>query len=594
MKNIRQHIFIIGSLFVFFLLVGCTEAEDVELSVTADTIEQGKWLGEVTTDLAKYEPGDTVNFTLSLTEEVKGKVFVQYKHLNEVVAEQNVELKNQNEITWKWTPGEDDFTGYLAEVFLVKSNEVVDHLNIGVDVSSDWGKFPRYGYLADYYVQDEAEQKAVIDNLNRFHINGIQFYDWQWYHEKPVKTENGEVASEWKDIANRIVYRDTVQNYINLAHEKNMKAMNYNLLFGASEDYEQYGIKKEWGLFKDQNGNQQDVHPLPTLWAYDIQLFNPGNANWQEAIFESQKEVFDKLGFDGWHVDQLGDRSPLWTANGTPINLAQTYRPFLENAKETLDVDLVLNAVSQYGQQEIAKSPVEFLYTESWDEPLYQDLKHVIDNNWEYSNGELNTVLAAYMNYDLSDSRGYFNTPGILYTNATIFAAGGAHLELGENMLSKEYFPHKTLEITDELRAELIRYYDFMVAYQNLLRDGAVEIEKEVTSDSMVTFTNEAQQGAVWYFAKQKDNKEILHFLNYSDVNSMEWKDTNGTQPEPELLENISVTMSTDKEVANVWMATPDGYNGSSVALDFEQEGNSVSFNLPSLKYWNMVVIEYK
>ncbi len=578
-------------------LVGCTEEEpeEIDLSVKSETIEQGKWLKEVNTDLARYEPGKPVQFKLSLNEEVnKGKVFIQYKHLDKIVDEQNVKVKGENEITWEWTPAEDDFTGYMAEVFLVKSDKVVDHLNIGVDVSSDWGKFPRYGYLADYFIKDEEQQKSVIDNLNRFHINGLQFYDWQWYHEKPVKTENGQVVDQWKDIANRIVYKDAVENYISLAHDRNMKAMNYNLFFGASNEYEKYGIEKEWGLFKDANGNQLDVHPLPTLWAYDIQLFNPGDPNWQNAIFDSQQEVFETFDFDGWHVDQLGDRSPLWTADGTPINLAHTYQQFLENAHEELQVDLVMNAVSQYGQQEIAKAPVEFLYTESWDEPMYQDLKGIIDHNWEFSDGELNTVLAAYMNYDLSDSRGYFNAPGILLANATIFAAGGAHIELGENMLSKEYFPHKTLEIEDELHNQMVSYYDFMVAYENLLRDGAVEIDKEVTTDSNISITKDAKQGSVWNFNKQKDNKEILHFINYTDATSMEWKDADGTQPEPKLQENVSITITADKEVSKVWMATPDAYSGSSIELDYVQEGNEVTFTLPSLKYWDMVVVEYK
>src|SRR5699024_11126669 len=135
------------------------------------------------------------------------------------------------------------------------------------------------------------EQKAVIDNLIRFHSNGVQFYDWQWYHEKPVKTENGRVASEWKDIANGIVYKDTVENYISLAHEKNMKAMNYNLLFGASDEYEEYGVEREWGLFTDADAINQDVHPLPQLWAYDIHLFDPSNKVWQELMYERQAEV---------------------------------------------------------------------------------------------------------------------------------------------------------------------------------------------------------------------------------------------------------------------------------------------------------------
>ncbi len=34
------------------------------------------------------------------------------------------------------------------------------------------------------------------------------------------------------------------------------------------------------------------------------------------------------------------------------------------------------------------------------------------------------------MNYNKADNRGEFNTPGILLTDAVMFALGGSHLEL--------------------------------------------------------------------------------------------------------------------------------------------------------------------
>ena len=90
--------------------------------------------------------------------------------------------------------------------------------------------------------------------------------------------------------------------------------------------------------------------------------------------------------------------------------------------------------------------------------------------NYEYSNYELNTVLAAYLNYEAQE--GEFNTPSVLMADAVIFAFGGAHLELGEHMLSSEYFPSTKLSVSSELESKLLEYYDFLTAYQNVLRDG--------------------------------------------------------------------------------------------------------------------------
>ncbi|MGM0844942.1 MAG: glycoside hydrolase family 66 protein [Bacillota bacterium] len=593
MKNQKKLALVLSVGLGLNVLAGCTSKEPVFQSAT---IESGEWVSSLNTDKAAYAPGDKVKFTLTLQEKVKeGSLLIQYKHLDDQVEEQEVTLSDSQEVTWEWTPEKEDFKGYMAEVYVKEGKDVVDHQNIAVDVSSDWSKFPRYGYLADFFAMEESEQEAIIDKLNRFHLNGIQFYDWQYKHEKPLKMENGEVAETWPDIANREVSKKTIENYIELAHEKNMKAMNYNLLFGSYENFEEEGVKKEWGIFRDPDMDDQDKHPLPENWASDIYLMDPSNEGWQEHLINAEKEVFDHLDFDGWHVDQLGDRGVLWNGQGKTIDLAQTYVPFLERAKAELDVDFVMNAVSQYAQGYIAsQAPVNFLYSELWDgHTTYDSLKKVIDQNLKYSKGELNTVLAAYMNYDLSNSKGEFNAPGVLLTNSVIFASGGAHLELGENMLSKEYFPHKNLEITDELNDQLTSYYDFIVAYENLLRDGAEEVEKEVSIEGQEV-TASPELGALWSFVKKKDKQEIIQLINFTEALSMEWRDNDGSQPEPSLKEELKVTVKTDGDVEKVWTASPDLYEGSAMELEFKQKGDSLEFTLPSIKYWDMVVLEYK
>lgn len=83
---------------------------------------------------------------------------------------------------------------------------------------------------------------------------------------------------------------------------------------------------------------------------------------------ENQK-VYEHLNFDGFHMDQLGDRGNRYTYDGSPLNLAQTYQPFIE-AMRTANPEkkIVLNAVNQYGQQGIAGSTADFLYTEVWSQ----------------------------------------------------------------------------------------------------------------------------------------------------------------------------------------------------------------------------------
>jgi len=582
-----------GILLIPGLLSGCLADKP---ALAPEQAGDAGILAYVTTDKARYSPGDPVKYTLTMNpSEEGGDVIIRYKHLDETVSESTVKWDGAAaEVQWEWKPEPDDYKGYMAEIYLRQGKEIVDHTNIAVDVSSDWGRFPRYGYLADFMAMDAGEQENTIERLNRFRINGIQFYDWQWKHHIPLKLDGDKPASQWPEIANRLVSYDTVKNYIDLAHSRNMKAMNYNLLFGAFEDAEQDGVKREWGLFKDPLLTSQDRHPLPESWASDIMLMNPANEEWQKYLFAKEKDAFKHLPFDGWHVDQLGDRGVLYDGNAGKLNLPETYVPFMNAAKKAIDVDYVMNAVGQFGQSYIAKTPVKFLYTEVWDaHPQYRNLKEIVDQNLKYSAGSLNTVFAAYMNYDHADSRGEFNTPGVLLTNAVIFASGGSHLELGENMLAKEYFPNRNLSIPDELETSLVSYYDFLTAYQNLLRDGTVDKELDAAAAEGTVLSAMPARGKVWSFAKEAQGRTMLHLINFTDATTMEWQDNKASQAEPKEIEDIELTVKADGKVKKVWTASPDHYGGSAVGLDFTQKDGELKVTLPKLKYWNMVVLEY-
>ncbi|MDR7073474.1 glycoside hydrolase family 66 protein [Fictibacillus barbaricus] len=576
-----------------FVFTGCSSKSAV---VQVDENNDNKsYLSSIETDKAIYKPGETVQLKVDFKQGLKGKQLeVRYRFGNKIIKEEKKNLNKEKTFTWKWNPPTENEKGYMVEVFLKKDKKYVDHINIAVDVSKDWSKFPRYGYLADFESMDKTEQQEVMNRLNRYHINGIQFYDWQYKHHQPLPPEGSPLQKEWTDIANRPVSYETVKNYIDLSHQFNMKAMNYNLLFGSYEGSEKEGVKREWGLYQDSAHETQDFHPLPDSWASNIMLEDPANKEWQSYLIEKEKEVFSDLPFDGWHVDQLGDRGMRWNYEGEITSLEEGYVSFLDKAKEQLKVPLVMNAVNQYGQINISKkAPVDFLYSEVW-KPFtqYSHLKQIIDQNNNFSSFEKNTVLAAYMNYDLSDSLGEFNTPGILFTNAVIFSSGGSHLELGENMLSKEYFPHKKLKITKKLEKQLISYYDFLTGYQNFLRDEVKPSSLEVNSKTN-KISPEFNKGEIYYSAYEKGNRNIVHLINFTNASTMEWQDNEGTQTEPKEKKEIELEINTAKKVEKVWLATPDQYFGSPVSLDFKQKNDKMTVTIPSLKYWDMFVIEY-
>ena len=551
---------------------------------------------DLRTDRALYSPGQTVRFTSSAP--VDG-YRIRYRQGQKTVAE-----ADGSGTTWEWTPPTTDYTGYMVDVYRPGDNSEEIHGTIAVDVSSDWKRFPRYGFVATFDRSKLAPGviEGEMEFLNRCHINGVQFQDWHYKHHWPLGGTPGALLDTYTDIANREVSTDVVRKYIDVQHSYGMKSIFYNLCFGVLDDAKADGVDEAWNLYKDSNRGSRDMHQLPSSWKSDIYLVDPANPGWQEYIGRRNDDVYASLDFDGYQIDQLGNRGTLYDYNGKAVNLPTGYRSFLDAMKSRHPQKrLVMNSVSSYGASQIAGSgKVDFCYNELWnDEAMFQDLHKVIKANDAYSNGTLSTVFAAYMNYDYADRhQGYFNNPGVIMADAVMMALGGSHLELGDHMLSREYFPASPLAMDDNLRTAMIRYYDFMTAYQNLLRGTGTASETEVSlscDDATKRVKFQAwppKARTVTTYARKVDGKTIVHLLNFINTDDMSWRDLNASRVEPLLKTDFPVSMKVSGDVKGVWMASPDVHGGAAVSLPFSLKNDKLDFTVPSLKYWDMIVIE--
>jgi dextranase len=571
-----------------FALMACLPA--AALSGTVITSTQS--------DRARYAPGDTVMLTVTCEPQPANAVLaLQWTYLGEPRGERiTIPIAPgaaQTSVTW--VAPADDYRGYMADIDLMQADTVADHATFAVDVSSDWARFPRYGFVSGYGLMDAGAIDAVVKKLNRYHINGIQFYDWGYKHHMPLKGTPENPASQWNDIANRVNYFSTVKGYIESAHHYNMWAMAYNLLYGAYSDAGTDGVQLDaWGLFKDANHATRYYYDLPSGWASDLYFMDPSNEQWKSYLFAQEKKVFQALAFDGWHVDQVGDPGAVYNYSGQRLRDADYFQQFLTDAKTSLKVRLVMNAVNQYGQTGIANAPVDFLYTEVWDPTTtYGALKSLTESFSIYAGGPKNTVMAAYMDYGLANTKTTFNTPGVLFTDAVIFAAGGAHLELGDHMLVHEYFPNANLTMKPELEKQLAAYYDFAVAYQNLLRDSVKPAQVTLVGADLSLFSKSDQKGSIWYFSRTKGARDIVHLINLIDAAHTLWRDNMGTQSEPAAHRSILVSFAAGRTVKKIWMASPDTLLGSACSVPFTQADGRVSITVPYIKYWDMLVIEY-
>lgn len=580
-------------------------------------------LAELHTDKARYDPGEPVRLTLRLDNASrealeKGRLLIQYRHLGTAVADkkfkaQELKAGETRTLDWEWTPPKQDGAGYSVEAWMLDADgEPVDHLNTAVDVSSDWTRHPRYGYLSSYPEQEAAASEANVELLSRYHVNALQFYDWQAKHHAPLAGTPERPAAEWADIAGRPTYGKTVRDYIDSAHKYGMAAMNYNLLYGAYDDYSSdgSGVRKEWGLFQAPGGEAQDAAPLPDGWATSkLDLFDPGNEDWQRYLIGQEKNAFAAYPFDGWHVDQLGFRGLLYTYDGKEVEPSASFGPFLDRAASELGKTIVFNNVGGYGAGTTAVSRTAVMYEEMWEnsgQSTYNDLKNALDESAKLTQGAKAAVIAAYMNYNYGntfsdDAPGEFNEPGVLLAEATIFANGGSHIELGDDlqMLSNEYFPNRHLRMNDSLRSKLLSYYNFLVANENILQDGQQPVERTV-SIGQARVSADGEPGTVWAFSRAGGKFETLHLINLVGAESNAWRDTDASAKEPEAQRDLDVKLYVDagRKIHRAFLGSPDLEEGTVRPLAYREGsddgGTYLAFRVPELRYWDMVGIEYR
>ena len=202
---------------------------------------------ELSTDKACYLPGEMVHLTASGTP--PSALFIRYRHGAQILAEvPYAEVVKAGR--WSWRPPRRDFQGYLVEVYTRSAECELVVATIAIDVSSDWRRFPRYGFVADFDDGgDPAAKRTRIAEemafLNRCHINGVQFQDWQWKHHYPAPLDaKGQLMPAYRDVSNRWVKAEHVRHYIELQHRYGMKSIFYNLCFGSWKGATEDGVQE--------------------------------------------------------------------------------------------------------------------------------------------------------------------------------------------------------------------------------------------------------------------------------------------------------------------------------------------------------------
>lgn len=423
------------------------------------------------------------------------------------------------------------------------------------DVQENWLAFPRYGFVSEFstdLLQEPGTIMQQMEQLAKYHITGLQFYDWQYRHDQLVAPQD-----EYLDPLKRPLSLKTIRRLIDVAHQYNLAAMPYLAIYGASIDF--WRQHPEWGLYDEQG--------KPLLFEDFLGLMDPTQGTpWCAHLAEQCAQTLKALPFDGLHIDQYGDPKEAYTKNGEEINIPQAFVDFINAQKEALQVPVFFNAVGNWPIEDLATSKVDAVYIEVWPPtPKFTDLQKIVENARSLS-GEKPVIIPIYIPAAQKTN--------VLLADAVIAASGGTHLELGDELrlLSDPYFPKSEI-LSVEYLADLRRYWDFIVAYQ----DGIGPQAKNIT------LPMELADG-VHGIARQNGDTLTLHLIQLSPEDL--WTEAQ----EPRVLMNdVSVRIELPETVQEAFWGTPDQEDWRLKPLPMEQQNGVLSLSLPALQHWSMV-----
>jgi len=467
-----------------------------------------------------------------------------------------------------WTPP--DAGGYGVTARLGKQK-----VSSAIDVGTNWAQRPRYGFMTDFAAQDQG-QADRFETMARFHLNGLQFYDWHYRHSDYLPPSDA-----YRDPLGRLLSRNVLLEKIDQAHRHGMAAMAYTTAYAAPRDF--YETHKDWALY-DRDGK---VLQFGNDFLY---IMNPEQGGpWAQHSVAEFRKIVTQLPFDGVHLDQFGDphfgfRSPGGGIGPGDVDVATALSHLIDDTKAAVAPrPVIFNDVGGWPMSDTAPTNKDAVYVEVWPPNVHFDhLRQLIQKGRKLSNGKP-VILAAYVSPAFE--------PSVLLTDAVIFASGGYHLEIGEGagMLYDPYFPkHKQMD--PALQQHLRRYYDVIVRYQDLLyAKDLSDWEPAVDIVGSRVLTGGYFNG-VWPIGRQNGQYGVLSLVNLGGLEDAKWASARLTPPTPLAHPQISVAIDTAPKA--IYQIDPDGPDQSPIKVAFTYLDGRVTLTVDRLAYWSVLVFE--
>ena len=522
-----------------------------------------------------FHPGETVNLLVEIQSKLVADVelIVTIQHLADTPqtfkVPASLKAKMQTiRIQWD-APARP--AGYGATVELRDaSNRTLGRAAASFDVLNAWTDFPRYGCLTDFSAQ-RPDADSTINELVRFHINGLQFYDWQYRHDELLAP-----TEDYIDPLGRAISLHTVKKLVETARRHGVAAMPYLAVYAASPAF--------WRAHPESALYDKDGRPIPFGEDF-LGLMNPASGSeWKDHLLAECACALENIAFDGLHIDQYGEPKQVWDARGQAVDLPNAFAEFIEAARiNHPEKTILFNAVGNWPIEALAASPLDFMYIEIWPPDVrYRDVARVVLDAVSLSRGKP-VVIALYLPADRPNN--------VMLANTVIAACGGTRIELGEQarLLTDPYFP-KHQEIPTELKTALRGHYDFLIRYGEWMQSYPLTTE-ERGAWAIGEFSPGFVQtdSRVWTVARRRGNDLVLNLVNWNGLDAdLTW---NTPHPAPAPCANLQMSVHLSRKPAKVFYACPEQSEDGPLELDFDFKNGEASFLLPTLYLSGVVFI---
>ena len=642
--------------------------------VTEQNLNGDAYLTDPETTKAAYSKTDgDINYSVVVsnpTAETKTMtVNLTLQHASEIIGQDNVDLtlaagasaKVSNlTVASEWLTNN---TGYLVTISVNdKSGSTLSSKRAGLSVEDDWTVFPRYGIVAgsptdqnSILVKNLEAYRKELELMKSMNINSYFFYDAYNEATDPFPEGIDSFVQKWNTWSHTQVDTKAVKELVDQVHKSGAVAMLYNMISADSNPknpalplvalaynfYDSFGKKGEPMTYT--------IGDNPTQVYYD-----PANPDWQKYIAGVMKSAMDRMGFDGWQGDTIGDNRVTdyehrnSTDEADSHMMSDSYASFINAMKDLIGEKyyITINDVNGGNDDKLAKARQDVVYNELWTnggsvipgrmQVAYGDLKARIDMVRNKTGKSL--IVGAYMEEPGID----YTVPGGKATNgagkdalagkplqadatllvdATVAAAGGYHMSIAAlananaalNVLQSAYYPTQYLSVAKNTIRKLYNYQQFITAYENLLRGEGVTNSTQVvsTKNAAGEILSKGALGVtgdqVWTFAKSGKGFSTVQMINMMGINAG-WHNEEGyaDNKTPDAQENLTVRLSlaskTAQEAAKiadqVYVTSPDDWATSSMkkaqaSLEADENGQPVLvISVPKLTLWNMLYIK--